>query len=597
MKKSIWCILFAAIVVFGGASRAGAQTPPPALFFSDLTIGPNGGNTDTTFSASGNGAYVTLYGNNFGSSQGASTVTWNGQRCLTVVPATGGYLGWGSSHLWYQEIIVQIMSTCTPGSGNFVVTTSAGTSNGLPFTVNAIGGNHIYFASTTGSDSGGTGTFQSPFGSGPHCDGSGDTSSVERAGDICYVENGDNITGTNGFASLTPTAYAGTATAPVALGVYPGASVTIGSNTQDKGIEDCTGYTPQCNTGANQYLVLFGFHVRGQSYAVSIQGSNVRVVALEVQCPDSGNGTNLGCFNTIANFETVLGNEVSNTGMSLYPGGTCGKLCHNMYIGYTGAGQNFEIGWNSSHDANGGRLYQFFNGSAAGYNINFHDNMGYNNVGVDGVTIDGNPDAGYVNVYNNVIFNVCGNPDESGDCTCLYLQDTAGTTTNAVNVYNNTFGPGCSHNNSISYGMYAPLIRAKTTNNVFYATISGEPYIASSCSSNGCANNLTGSNNIWYGGTGAPSQTTANITAQPTFVSLAGCSKAQGPSAGDAGCNLAPLASSSPQVKAGTSSQASAYDINGLIRGNSPSIGAFEQTSGTAPVLPNPPTNLTVVVN
>jgi hypothetical protein len=580
LRISVCSVLFCAVLMLAAASVVRAQTPPPALFFSDLTVAPNSGGE----SVSGySGAYVTLYGNNFGSSQGTSTVTWNGQNCLRVVPATGTYAGWGTAHLWYQEIIVQLGTSCTPGTGSFVVTTASGSSDGLSFTVNAIGSNHIYFVSTSGNDSN-TGTAAAPFKTMTHCMGSGDTSSVERAGDVCYVENGVNQTSLAGFGALTPNAYAGTATAPLAMLTYPGASSTIGANSMDKGIEDCVGYSPQCNTANDQYLVLGGFHVRGKSYAVSIQGSHNRIVALEVQCPSSPNGDNLGCFNTISNYETVLGNEVSNTGMDLAPGGTCGKLCHSMYIGYTGGnGYNYEIGWNSSHDVNGGRNLQFYNGSAAGYNISIHDNRLYNNVGVDGMTVDADADLGYVNIYNNLIYNVCQKPDEGGSCTCIYLQNTAGSPTAYEQVYNNTMY-GCSHSNTTSYGMFSPLVRANFVNNIVYSTLSDEPLIATSCS--GCASNLTGSNNIWFGGTGVPSQTKGNITADPLFVTN--------------GSNFV-LQASSPAIGAGipswTGGGTTTYDIDGLLRSNPPSIGALEFTSATAPTRPNPPTNLNLVVN
>jgi hypothetical protein len=82
MRIRIWSILVVAVVVLVGASRAGAQTPPPVIFFTDLQSGPNsGGETIGGFS----GAYVTLYGNSFGATQGSSTVTLNGSSCLRVV--------------------------------------------------------------------------------------------------------------------------------------------------------------------------------------------------------------------------------------------------------------------------------------------------------------------------------------------------------------------------------------------------------------------------------------------------------------------------------------------------------------------------------
>src|SRR6516164_2209469 len=105
------------------ASAASAQQSPPVLFYSDLTQAPATGNTDTTYSASGNGAYITLYGNflsNF------TSVKLNGLSCLTVVSNPAPWL-------WYQRMVVQLQSNCT--TGNFMLTTSAGTSNGILFTV------------------------------------------------------------------------------------------------------------------------------------------------------------------------------------------------------------------------------------------------------------------------------------------------------------------------------------------------------------------------------------------------------------------------------------------------------------------------------
>lgn len=97
----------------------------PVLFFSDITSGPATGNSDTTYLSDG-GVYVTLYGNFLGSEQGESMVTLGGQNCLRVIT-------WGGKWLWYQRIVVQFGSKCM--SGDFIVTTKDGTSNGIPFTV------------------------------------------------------------------------------------------------------------------------------------------------------------------------------------------------------------------------------------------------------------------------------------------------------------------------------------------------------------------------------------------------------------------------------------------------------------------------------
>src|SRR5579862_7860503 len=74
------------VFLLPGAASLFAQAP--ALFFTDLVSGPNKGGEN------GNGAYVTLYGNFFGSSQGASTVTAGGAAMVNCKV-------WGASWLWY----------------------------------------------------------------------------------------------------------------------------------------------------------------------------------------------------------------------------------------------------------------------------------------------------------------------------------------------------------------------------------------------------------------------------------------------------------------------------------------------------------------
>src|SRR5579859_1879781 len=99
MNNIIRLSVFSCLLILGSMPAA-AQIP--RIFFSDLTSGPNrGGETVSGFS----GAYVTLYGNFFGASQGASTVTWNGKNCLRVVGPVGTYGGWGSKYFWYQKKI------------------------------------------------------------------------------------------------------------------------------------------------------------------------------------------------------------------------------------------------------------------------------------------------------------------------------------------------------------------------------------------------------------------------------------------------------------------------------------------------------------
>src|SRR6185437_1360801 len=81
LMKTVSILLAAAFAV---ALPAASQTPPPRIFFTDITSGP------ATGGENGAGAYVTIYGNFFGTSPG--TVTIGGVKATT-------YKQWGTPWL------------------------------------------------------------------------------------------------------------------------------------------------------------------------------------------------------------------------------------------------------------------------------------------------------------------------------------------------------------------------------------------------------------------------------------------------------------------------------------------------------------------
>src|SRR6202167_6272061 len=113
------CATFKLLGVLALASP-GLWAQAPVLFFSDITNGPNTGGEN------GNGAYVTIYGNYFGTSQGSSIATAGGGVMVNCKI-------WGAAWLWYQKIACQL----GPGaaSGDLVVTVNGLSSNPLPLTV------------------------------------------------------------------------------------------------------------------------------------------------------------------------------------------------------------------------------------------------------------------------------------------------------------------------------------------------------------------------------------------------------------------------------------------------------------------------------
>src|SRR6202022_4290008 len=101
----------------------------PVILFTDVESGPNTGGQ------SNQGTILTIYGKRFGAIQGSSTVTVGGGNVAS-------YLGWTS-----RKISVAIGANA--GSGDVVVRTANGTSNGTPFTVRS---GAIYCVSTSGKD-------------------------------------------------------------------------------------------------------------------------------------------------------------------------------------------------------------------------------------------------------------------------------------------------------------------------------------------------------------------------------------------------------------------------------------------------------------
>jgi len=122
-----------------------SQTPAPTLFFSDLVNGPNSGGQGN------NGAFVTLYGNYFGSNP--AVTVGGGTAIVTAAPAR---------YLWYQKMTIQLGANAQ--SGNIVVSNSNGVSNGLPFTVRP---GSVYFVASYGSDSN-AGSYTAPWRTLPH---------------------------------------------------------------------------------------------------------------------------------------------------------------------------------------------------------------------------------------------------------------------------------------------------------------------------------------------------------------------------------------------------------------------------------------------
>src|SRR5579859_112445 len=584
MSKITRLCVFLCACIFGG-TLAAAQAP--RLFFTDLTAGPNtGGENVSGFS----GAYVTIYGNFFGASQGTSTVTWNGQNCLRVVGPVGTYGGWGSKYFWYQKIIVQLGSSCTPGTGNFVVTVNGNASNAFPFTVRSTG--KILFVSTSGNDSN-SGSFSSPFRTIPRC------RNAINPGDICYIRDGVTASTADNFdATLELESGGSGSTSPIAFVGYPGATATLGASGVTYGLR-----VPNISVSANFVTIAELFFNTSEIGMDAANSNNWRLVGNNFQCP-TANGEE-GCFVTheLTQVE-FLGNETTNVGVV-----AAGKQQHAVY--FSSDTNHVEAAWNNIHNNRSCRAIQFHSsplggggsGDPTGHNqfdLSVHDNLIHDDPcdGINFATVD--PSQGRIEAYNNVIYHVGTGPTpqdgDSGDYSCIYMAyitNTGPVGGGTVEIYNNTlydcgsFVASFPNNGSFMINGGESGLQVRIRNNIMYQ-LGNEPFASGSGWN---STYVSGSNNIMHSTVSPllPSYLGGSITSDPLFLDLVS--------------NNFRLQSTSPAKDAGIAiSSGNTYnnyaawngnpaDHEGVVRpqGAGYDIGAYEFYAGSAPPPPPPP--------
>jgi hypothetical protein len=491
----------------GNAGSAGSGPVPiagAALFFSDLTSGPNQGGQN------GKGAFVTVWGNGFGDTQGTSTVTIGGG-------AADNYPVWTAAKITFQL-------GAAAATGNIVVHVAGkGDSNGLPFTVRA---GNIYFVTASGSDSA-AGSFAAPWNTIPKA------KNTIAAGDIAYlgVSAGDAVSQTT---EDTTAAYrcalgmsandggnSGTASAPKALVAYPGATATIGATSGlERGI-----LTPGIS-GSFDYWVISQLTLRGETEALDFEGpaTGWRVVGNDISCPNgagmSGCVTGTDTPNTPGALK-FLGNVVHDAAANV---ASVTKYYHGIYF----ASDHLELGWNTVRDGKTCRAIQFHDsGGPNEFDIVVHDNVIHGTVcdGLNFATVD--PSQGAIVAYNNVIYDVGRGPDPadgSSNYACIYVANitNAGSPgTGNVALYNNTLygcgarGGGAS--GAIAVGGGGPV--GVTMDDNLIEALSGGSYVSGDT---GSAPAITGSNNLLHGAGAAPPYLTGSVSGAPRLANAAG---------------------------------------------------------------------------
>jgi hypothetical protein len=550
----------------------------PVLFFSDITSGPATGNTDPTYVNNG-GVYVTLYGNSFGAPQGTSTISLNGASCLHVV-------SWGNTWLWYQKIVVQLTSTCS--TGNFVVTTASGTSNGLAFTVRS---GNIYYVATNGSDSA-AGTFTSPWATLPHAVQTAGTS----AGNTIYAENGvhqtaDDGQGWGGALTFRTAWCNGSQSAPDAILAYPGATATVGAISGGAGLGISTTDSSAGGGACGGGWTFGGLILRGPTVALLRGPSNYwRVIGNDISNGAQAGGAG-GAFETLqAQNNKILGNNFHDMNL-----GSTNRLAQGLYLSTDS--NHSEVGWNIINNSGGRATMQIHSSplsSGNGYimfDVQVHDNT-FSNSREECLTADTlDPSQGPVLIYNNVLFN-CGldgtadgdmyhpmsSDYDSGTSTGANGTGKGGSGSGTVQVYNNTIyctaGSACwasnfevHTNQAFIYNVRNNLLYSNGSVAYWHPGLSSSSAQGGSCSSTDTTTscpNFAGSNDLVFGD-GGPTFTnilSSILNLDPVFTNLAG---------DDFHLNVG-----SPASGAGVAIPGLLYDHDGKPRKNPPSVGAYE---------------------
>lgn len=523
--------------LIGTASAAGS--PAPALFFTDITSGPNTGGQDNL------GAFVTIYGEGFGAVRGNSTVTIGGIEVAR-------YVTWGQDNAVARkldQIVVQ------PGpsvaSGSIIVTVGGAPSNALPFTVRS---GQIYFVIPGATNAADTnpGTYAEPFLSiyRPR--------EVMLAGDIVYIKGGT-------FSTMDPydpswdtilmldaeTAADGTVDRPIAYVGYPGSSPVLANPAARRGILLDTSEQPR------NYYVLANLTFTQSRSPLPVTGVGNRVVGNYLYDGAFDDSGTIGVNGNSSQIK-ILGNLLRNNGTPDV------KFHHGVYIGGFGLNQDIEVGWNQIQDQNGGRAIQLF-GHVTGDrmdNIRIHDNLvsgaELNNILLGGS--DGDTEVlGLVYVYNNVIAGA-GDPG-------LRVDDPQGTVFIRNNVFYNNGSPGINGKGQV-YIQRAGTGLITLHNNIIYAE-TGQDYFLFEAGADSSAFNA--SHNLVYNAGPCPAWGTSCVNASPLFASLALMDfRLQG---------------GSPAIDAGINTGVS-RDYAGVSRpqGIAYDIGAHEYFTGSAPV-------------
>jgi hypothetical protein len=503
----------------GVTSASVAAAGAPQVLYTDVASGPNSGGENNE------GAYLSIFGKNFGSSGLGSTVkVYVGGAEVNSYR----YLGPSRGRSDIQQITVQVGSLGSPAAGSAlpikVVVNGVASNTNQTFTVNA---GRMLYVSQSGNDStavagdithpyrhvqnGSTGAFDvakpgdtivmrgTPLGTGAAL-----TSNLTAAGSAWTdVYNGYflRFIDKNGSA---PTGASGTG--PISLIAYPDEDVYIYESYASGATGAISGVDTHQYTGG-QYVTVADLRIEagGSGGVVDEQtaGQSWRVVNNELTAvTGSADAHNLeGAIVGSGTNSFWVGNHVHDIN-SASP-----QEMHGIYIDGQGS---YEVAYNWIQNVTDGTGFQVYvdDGYASTTNdVSFHHNIIINS-NKYGINIADGSASGFV-YYDNVV--------EGAGWGCLRFNTT---TLSDAKIYNNTFANCVTRS---GYGVVNndwnfPANALDMENNIFYAN-SGGSYSGGSVGMTSGHGTIT--NNLFYNGTSGDDNWDSHpVLGNPLFISL-----------------------------------------------------------------------------
>jgi len=582
----------------------------PVLNFSDMTDGAVSGWEQSE----NKGMAISIWGRNFGQIRGNSYVTVGG----VDLTEDSDYAEWAATSnpkvpLGMQRITFFLNSKMTTGgtypNTTISVTTSAGTSNTIPFHTRELNNNHIYFIDNVNGDDNNNGLFSTYIDgeNGPakstgwvrqHLN-AGDAVYIKDSGvayndENCHDDDSDNYMFCHGglftFCDYdigdgggSPNHSQGVEGKSISVTGYPGQSPKM------EALNDNGAYSLVRTVWEKlEYWTFSKFTVNGlQPFSQQEEVyppydshlKHIRLVGHDWTTPgvdnyDFGDGMDFVGGNG-SSYIFILGLYFHDIGTDTHYGepGTTDFRCYAIYFNGYGTTDHIEVGWNELDYTSYGRGFQFYGHHEDDWidNVHFHNNWVHNTTRQSVIFSGEGGDVDYSFVKNVYIYNNILERSGEGDVV-LQMSGQYGNGRFGGNyyVYNNIFD-GSNNDEYPTLLIGKDINHLDFRNNIIIGVPGGYNYVSYFPDSSP-PDNIIASNNLYYGsGEGAkPAWDNSTLdNNNPRFI------RSQRELWSDF-----QVLKNSPVIGAGDNTiELSSLDFTGKNRGKKYDIGAFNFTT------------------